>query len=669
MLKSFWKAMIFLGFVSSVLLFAQESYAQKIESMSAKDFANKKLSGAVLNVFNEEAPKIACGSTDNMCDVKTQVCLRCRRDTKVRKLGVKLGEGTKDEGKCVSISSFNPDNIRASWPDCKVKDAKLFGSGVTVKLTLEESGFISEAKKKVLGITFGEHSEEFVGNDDKKYALFVDKGKPTINYGSEDFGGCEVLPVKVYNMQSCFFCPMARLIFKAVNEVTEQSFENFASSFMILIVVVYAIWLALATLQQVFPLTKKDVTDYFELIIKQTFKFMIAYYLLTNSSFLFESFISPVLEGGLKMGEMIQDGNLLQPSKKINTPETRIGGGYFNVKYSNGKTLYAQVENYLSSLQSQMAYMQAIGTSLFCVGSKQLDFNIKLKEWAENIAMGMRMMTLGGVLSFFGFLISIIFAFYFLDAILQLGLLGMMMPLMIAGWPFKITAHFAKKGLSFLLNTFFVFFFTGFVISVNVVLIDQTLSLSNQIESYSVDASGKVEENSDGLGAIAKAMNEQNISELNRATNIGGVGFLLLSFASLFGFQFMKQVSPLASELSGGGLVSNMSGSIATMAASSLKGVASKAAAPATKAIGAKFNAAGGAVGIAAGAVGKAAGVVSNVARATGHNKFANAAQKVSQAGKGFQGTMSQLRKPSGNQNQSSQQEEPQQEDGSQSEG
>lgn len=615
MLKNFCKIMVFTAVAYSFALFvAKDCYAQRVTAMSAKDFVNKNSTDQnIKSIFASDGKQILCGSTDRMCDRETDVCLRCTQRENETFLGITVVGDVKDIGKCVKKSEFDPNNPRASWKGCFSVggSAKVLGTGVewSMKLTSEPNGFISETSVKVIGINLYKNKEEFTDTNGKNYRLFMDAGKATVNYGEKGFRGCEILPVKIYNMQSCFFCPISRIIFKAINEVTETAFTSFGSSFLSLMVMIYVIWLAFVTLQQVFAMTKKDTSDYIEIIIKQTFKFMLAYFLLYNGEFLFKIFINPILSTGLRMGEMIQDGDLLQLSKDVDTAEVVISGGYYNAKMTSGETLYAQIESYLSAIQSQMAYMQAIGTSLFCVGTRQLvrGFIAVFTGDMEVLSSGIRMMFLGGILTVCGFLMSLVFAFYFMDAILQLGMLGMMLPLMIAGWPFKATASYASKGLSTLLNTFFVFFFTGFVISVNIILADQSISFSNQVEKQTISTGNEtgvdvtvVADQADGLGAIAKSMNEQNIETLRDATNIGGSGFLLLIFASLFGFKFISQVAPLASKLSEGGAMSGgIVGDIGTKGMSMAKGMASKVTKPAMNAVGDKWREKGGIAGIA----------------------------------------------------------------------
>lgn len=657
MLKIFCKIMGLAAFVSGCFLFtAFDCYAQKMDVMSAEEFAQKYATGDIRAIFEGGGRKVPCGAAEDLCETDTQVCLRCTREAKRTYWGLTLSSGVVDTGKCVSKSEYNPDNLEASWPACKTGEVdariqikKFGGEGTGIiyiqALKLEENGFISESEAKVFGIKVYKNKEGFTDAYGRKYELFMDGGKPTINYGNKGFGGCEVLPVKIYNMKKCFFCPIARIVFKAVNEVTASAFENFASSFMTLMAMVYAIWLAFVTLQQVFPMTKKDASDYIELILKQTLKFALGYLLLANANYLFQSFVSPILSAGLKMGEKIQDGQLMDLADVVETADVRIGGGYYNIKMASGATLYEQIERYLRALQSQMAYMQALGTSLFCVGTRQIIRGMValLAMNAEPVKLGFRMMFLGGILTVCGFLLSLIFAFYFLDALLQLGILGMMMPLMIAGWPFKATSNYASKGLETLLNTFFVFFFTGFVISVNVILIDQSLSFSNSITSE-VSTSGIPTEQADGFGAIAKAMNEQNIDALNDATNIGGIGFLLLIFASLFGFKFMTQVAPLASKLAGGAMSGGFS-KVGTMAASTAKGMAMKAAQPVAGKIGEKFDEAGGVVGMASKGVSNAANKISDIASASGAKGVSEGFRKLGRGGEKFQDKVKDWRK------------------------
>lgn len=582
-------------------------------SISAAEFAaqgdadGKSYANALQGV---KSGNIMCGNPETMCDTATQYCLRCRYSSAITMQGT-ISQTTyydKDEGACVAKTAIgnNTKNLSQYWPG---------NGGCKGTVSIEGAGFLSDNVVSAFGRT-SKDDHSFTGADGKEYRIFLGE-QPTIQYGkngdaNESFEGCEVLPVKLYNMQSCFFCPLAALIFGAANDITISSFSNFSNSFKTIIIVVFAIWLAIMALQQVFSITKQDAPKFLSAIIKQGFKVLFAVLLLSYSNDLFRFFIIPVLDGGLQMGTHIQSVKLPEPQNwkrsDPNTPQTyynlpikSIASSYIiRTEQSNEKdgntavydTLYSRIELYLASLQAQLARMQAIGTTLFCVGSHEI-ITIHGDEMKDGIAM----MFLGGILTAFGFLLTIAFAFYFMDGLLQLAIIGAMLPFMIAGWPLKATAQYASTGFKMLLNTFFVLFFTGFVVSVSVNLVDQSLIYSNNQQETQDSGELRTAVNA-GLSGIEEAINEQNIAKLKDAVDIGGIGFTLLIFSCLLGFKFVSQVSPLASNLSSGGFKGGLAGKIGTMGASTIKGMAQKATAPTGKALADQYHAAGGIVGI-----------------------------------------------------------------------
>ena len=609
---------------------ADEGYQKLITSQTASEFASTHGGSQYADTLTENAAgggKIICGDSKTVCDGETQFCLRCLRKVKREVLWLFDAENILDEGRCLPKEKVDPDNLNKSWPECinmnKQLDLKVRKDQVFSNLTIESNGFLSTTQVQSYLITYYRKKETFTSNG-KSYNLVISGKNPTIQYAGDSnnksFKGCEVLPVKLYNMQGCFFCPLARLIFDTSNDMTRDSFNYFAEGFIAVLVVMFAIWLALAALQQVFSMTKQDAPKFLSAIVKQGFKFLLAGLLLANSNTLFEYFIVPVLEGGLAMGRAIQtvEVSLRDDYKPL---QSQTAADYFNLTQTsevvsvNGKEttvnkgLYQKIDEYLAGLQGHIAYMQAVGTTLFCVGGHEA-ITLKLEEFKS----GLSMMFLGAILTVFGFLLTISFGFYFLDAILQLAILGVMLPFMIAGWPFKATAQYASTGFKMLLNTFFVMFFTGFVVSVSMTLVDQAISQTAAIE--------EAERGASGLVGFAEAFNEQNIERVRELTDLGGSGFLLLIFACLFGFKFVGQVTPLAGKLASGGL-KPLAGKIGTMAASATKGMATKVTAPVRQGFEKET---GGVMGIAAGTAG-------GIARAVGKG-LSKGGEALSQKGK-----------------------------------
>ncbi len=574
--------------------------AQTFKAQSAEDFA---LSHGGEDVFaTPKDNEIICGDSKTLCNKNTQYCFRCQRTTVSSGFTIK-----EDYGQCISKDVVD----KATSQDEYLQKDWCGERGI---ITLEAVGFNSDA-----GTTGGygtgliiesKKNDEFTDSNGKNYQLLLSSSKPSIAYGegSGSFTGCEVLPVKLYNMQNCFFCPLTAVVFGASNNVTIHSFGVFAEPFVGVVGVLFALWLALQALKQVFPMTKQDAPKFLTAILKQGFKVALAILLLTHSSDLFRYFIIPVLDGGLQMGQQILSTKL--PYTPENAQPLTTEMKYFNLRTGGSdeapKTLYNQIEYYLRSVQYQLSYMQAIGTSLFCVGSKEM-VKMDTQGIAKRFVSGMRMAFLGVIFVIFGFLLTITFAFYFMDALLQLSVIGAMMPLMIAGWPFRATSQYASTGFKMLLNTFFVMFFTGFVVSVCFEILNQSMVFAQQSRGDSTSLQIAME---GGFDKIAVAINEQNMEALYKATEFGGIGFLLIIFSCLMGYKFVAQVNPLAGKLADGGVFAGMTGKIGTMAASSIKGMAGKVSQPLGNAVANKYHDAGGLVGIVGGAASEVSGGV-----------------------------------------------------------
>ena len=644
---------------------ADEGYRAVIEPLSAAQFAEKNSSDSegarIAKMLEKSAEEVVCGRSDNVC-TKDQICLKATGwgspyagSYRMGEKGFCVPKGEHIEfwstpvtsyGKIIRVDRYGSikpehiafakkngiptyeinryDNMYHGLPSGKVEAAPF-------SLEIETTSWFETKKSGIFSKVRLSNDECFTTTSGKKVCAIIRDSDAVLVYAGDDnnkaFNGCEVLPVKLYNMQGCFFCPLARLIFDTSNEMTKKSFGYFAGGFIAILVVMFAIWLALAALQQVFSMTKQDAPKFLSAIVRQGFKFLLAGLLLANSNTLFEYFIVPVLEGGLAMGQAIQtEGVGLRDDYK--PLQSQTSADYFNLTQTsevvlvNGKEttinkgLYQKIDEYLANLQGRIAYMQAVGTTLFCVGGHEA-ITLKLEKFKS----GLSMMFLGAILTVFGFLLTISFGFYFLDAILQLAILGVMMPFMIAGWPFKITAQYASTGFKMLLNTFFVMFFTGFVVSVSITLVDQAISQTAAIE--------KAAQGAFGLVGFVEAFNEQDIERVRELTDLGSSDFLLLIFACLFGFKFVGQVTPLAGKLASGGL-KPLAGKIGTMAASATKGMATKVTAPVRQGFEKET---GGVMGIAAGTAGGIARAAGSVAGAVGKG-LSKGGEALSQKGK-----------------------------------
>ncbi len=412
--------------------------------------------------------------------------------------------------------------------------------------------------------------------------------------GKKSFRGCEVLPVKLYKQRECFFCPLFAVVYRAADTMAVKSMSALASSFAILIALGLGIWIAFQTLTHVSSLTKQDAPKFLGNLVKQSFKFLIAFLLLQYTNEIYNWVVIPLLKAGLDFGSaMLFESHLYQTVGSNENTEIVMKTIFFS------SDLYEKLENFVTNVQREIAFMQAIGTTLMCIGSN-LMIGIGGKEW--EFGGGFQMLSQGLILAIFGFLLSLAFAFYLIDAVVQLGIVGALMPFLIACWPFKLTAQYSNKGFSMLLNSFFIFVFVGLVVSVNLQLIDAALvnGNTNQVsEVLTTQGQGQGQANqiekikTGALGGIYEAINAQDENKLLELTDIGGVGFLILLFCCIFGFKFCGQSSALADKMAGGGMKA-IAPSIATMGASATLSAAKKVSQPMREAVADKVTEIGG---------------------------------------------------------------------------
>lgn len=225
------------------------------------------------------------------------------------------------------------------------------------------------------------------------------------------------------------------------------------------------LWIAVQTLAHVSSLTKQDAPKFLGNLLKQSFKFIIAFLLLNYVDQVYTYIINPLLIAGLGFGKellFITDSAPITRQRSLTTYYTSV--------------LYGELESFIAQVQQEIAFMQAIGSSLMCIGGHKM-----VGIGGFDFGNGFQMAIQGFLLAAFGLLLSLAFGFYLIDAVVQLGIIGALMPFLIACWPFKLTAGYTAKGFSMLLNSFFVFVFMGLVVSVNIQLVDTALMQTRSV--------------------------------------------------------------------------------------------------------------------------------------------------------------------------------------------
>ena len=379
--------------------------------------------------------------------------------------------------------------------------------------------------------------------------------------------GCTPLPIAVLEASGCTLCPLFAVLYDAAQEMTELSFDKLAQPMAKVLLIGFAIYIALKVLSHVSSFTRKDGPKFVNELLILSFKIFVVFILLLNKDQIYKYFVLPILGAGLEFGTAILSSGA-QCSGSVSVA---------NDTYLLSTALFAKLICFIEAIQKEVGIIQAIGSALMCVARNQ----------AASTFMGfwdMNMFFQGLVLWAFALMLSLAFAFYLIDATIALGIVGALMPFLILCWPFKITNQYTKAGISIFLACVFTYAFLGIVVSINTQLIAQSF---NAAPSGAAGGGGSA---GSGMSSLIDALSGDNIDEVKRLTDVGLGGFLIMICCCVFGFKLCSKTSDLAQKVSGGSIGFAIGAGIGGMAVNAATSAADRVTKPARRAIGNKVN-------------------------------------------------------------------------------
>ena len=343
--------------------------------------------------------------------------------------------------------------------------------------------------------------------------------------------GCVPLPAKIAETRSCIFCPLFLTIFNAAQTMTTNSFDILGSEVAKVILIGFAIFIAFTVLKYVSSLSKQDTPALMNDLLKQGFKIIVACVLLLNPDFIYGKLIGPVLNAGTELGgAFLYNGgsgfvewcsvekNITEQTEKMISGEYNGPTGEYEgeQKALNEGVIpayiYTKIECFVRSVQAEISLSQSIGSTLMCVSRHEASDSKLLFIPIPDFSMLLQGFILWGM----AIIMTIAFAFYLVDATVKLAVVGALMPIFIACWPFRQTVQYTQIGWQMLLNTFFVYTLMGLVITVNIELIIQGLTAGT----------GSIDN-------IKSVINGNDIDALRSILEIGFSGFLILPLSTI----------------------------------------------------------------------------------------------------------------------------------------
>lgn len=342
------------------------------------------------------------------------------------------------------------------------------------------------------------------------------------------------------SMKTCMFCPLFKVIFDTASLMAKLTFDKLAIPVMSVVLVAWAIWVAITILKFVSSVTTKDApTMIKELLGKSFVVLIVVLFLQADSSTFFQMALEPIFNTGFKLAQLaVADGACTEEFDVL-----KNGG----LPPSMGNSILCTIK----AIQDRLVDTMALGSASMCVG-----FYIKGKLFI----FGSFAYVITGLLIWGGCLVlMVIFPFLMLDSIFQLTVSCALLPAAIGAYPFKLTNKYVKKVWDSFINAMFNFIFLSIIILILTTAIEQTLSdaVYNSIDRNNMD--------------------ETYMDVIVNALAWSGIALLQIVFVLLLGWAVLDEASEFASDFAGGITKGGIGSAVGGLAASGAKNLGAKA--------------------------------------------------------------------------------------------
>ena len=375
---------------------------------------------------------------------------------------------------------------------------------------------------------------------------------------------------KYESTDQCLLCPLFIVVFNTVSTITATAVSAFSSSVAKVVIVAFGVWLAIQILAFVASIETRDLKDLIQSIITQGFIVVLAFFILSTGVVkFFNTFVNPIYQTGLSLADTMfsscENGSCPQGDEAVVKVDTS------GVKYeSNGlpAEMGISIVNTMTMMENYVRKFKALGSSFMC------------QSWKEGFLFIPKFSYLltGLALWAFSMLLIIGVPFLMVDAVLQLGVAGALLPFAVGCFAFKSTRQYCKKVWETFLNSMFAFLFITIVV----------LILLGTIKSAVTEGAGNITAagvNFDSM-FLASSAGDTAFDAILKQFGWFTFPFLKLVFIFILAWSVMNMAKEFANEFASSMSSTSIGSSIGTMAASTAKGMALKASKPlATKAI------------------------------------------------------------------------------------
>lgn len=425
---------------------------------------------------------------------------------------------------------------------------------------------------------------------------------------------CKVAEMEKKYQSSCYSCIVVKtLLEKFINACTKVSDLCRRAAVQILLVATL-LWVAFWALKTISSVASLEPSSIVNTLLIQAFKIMFAYVVIESGIEVFMiHVVSPILVAGADFGTAILANSQSQLSMTPSPDYTYSGVELLSADMLN------KIMGFNESLDRVVSTNLVIGHALTC-------HSVNAGAWVNHSIMDFQIIIpnvwiwlCGAAIWFAGFMLVLAVSYYLLDISFKIGIAIMIFPLLMALWPFSMTAGKVKTCVKTMLSSAAIFAFLAITTSYAMAMISVTLR---------------------DVPELFERVEKGDSKWISETFDITGPYFILILFAYLYSIKLVRStVDDYVNKFFGGGLMANASPMHSEM--TRMTDIAKKATVGAGKAaVGAATGGAGKVLGAVAGAtVGKAAKFVKDKFTKSDkeqgkNNKSPNAGTAVKQSGK-----------------------------------
>ena len=288
---------------------------------------------------------------------------------------------------------------------------------------------------------------------------------------------------------TCWFCPMFRVLFNTASRVALNAYTALASGVAMVVIMAFALWIAVYVLKHVAAIEVKQPSKMIQELLLQTFKVLLVVLILKVSFYQVVGLtLEPVFNTGLAFTQILTGKgtyNSEKPELQLSCPDSaefmQNIVGYdteFNSSSSGGlpRSMGKNIVCTIKSIQDSIGKMFAYGRQAWCLGWRDQAFIKFIIPSFPYLITGLMLMA--GAL-----LLLLAFPWCLVDCVLQMAIASALAPAAIGAWAFKATARYLKMIWDFFMNAMFNFVFLTIIIYIIMTVVDQFMGPLNQYAS------------------------------------------------------------------------------------------------------------------------------------------------------------------------------------------